>query len=114
MLEDLLPFVLIITVAIIFSPIYFLRRKTARMADDDLKRIDREDWEKQKKFGAYTRLISRVVWGGILAIIGFLNIRVYDEWSARLLVVYIVSGVLLIIWGLLGFRRELVEIGALK
>jgi hypothetical protein len=80
------------------------------MADDDLKKIDSDDWEKQKKFGSYTRLVSRVVWGGVLLIVTLLNFRGYEDWTNRWLIIYPVSGILLVVWGLLGFRRELVEI----
>lgn len=110
MLEKFPLFIILITVAIVFSPIYFLRRKTARMADDDLKRVDMEDWERQKKFGSYTRLISRVVWGGSLVAMALLNTRIYEGWMAGWLIFCAVSGILLIVWGLLGFRRELIEL----
>lgn len=114
MLNEVLLIVGAIGLVMLFSPIYFLRRKTARMADADLKKIDPDDWKKQKKFGSYTRFISRLVWGGILLVIALLNIRTYDGLAGRLMIFYLVLGILLVFGGIIGFRRELSELRALK
>jgi hypothetical protein len=107
MLTQLLPIIAVISIALVFSPIYFLRRKTARMADDDLKKIDHEDWEKQRKFGIYTKLVSRVTWGGILFTVSLINVGRVEPASSAWLIAYIVGGILFVIWGLVSFRWEL-------
>jgi len=112
MFEKILPLIVTLVVLIIFSPIYFLRRKTMLMADNDLKKIDAEDWKRQKKFGSYTRLITRVVWGGGLITVAVVNPS--DANSASWPILYGLIGVILIIWGLLGFRVEAVEMRSLN
>ena len=47
---------------IIYSPIHLQRRKNWRIADEDLKKTNFEDWKKQMKSNAFINLISRVVW----------------------------------------------------
>jgi hypothetical protein len=106
----LLPFLALAALVVVFSPIYFMRRKTLRMADHDLKKIDVEDWKKQKKFGSYVRLITRIATGGIFLIVSGLNIVAIDGWP----VFYAIGGLSLVTWGLLGFRKEMAEIGSLN
>ncbi|MEP6925367.1 MAG: hypothetical protein ABI954_12945, partial [Pyrinomonadaceae bacterium] len=63
-MSNQLIFVLVgISIIIIFSPIYLQRRKVWRMADEDLKRIDYDEWKKQMKSNAYIKLGSRTIWG---------------------------------------------------
>ncbi len=56
----------VIIIAIIFSPIYLQRRKLWRMADEDIKRIDYDEWKKQMRSNAYIKLGSRVICGLVL------------------------------------------------
>lgn len=107
-MSDLLKILLLMgLVAAVFSPIYFMRRKQWRLAGEDLKKIDREDWEKQQRFGVLTRLISRSVIGGILLIVSIINIGEYTRGGGYLPVYLIIAGVLLVSWGLFDFWRNI-------
>jgi aromatic ring-opening dioxygenase catalytic subunit (LigB family) len=68
-------FILISIVIIVFSPIYLQRRKLWQMADEDLKRIDYNEWKKQMRSNAYTKLGSRVIWGLFILSGFFFNFR---------------------------------------
>jgi len=63
MQNQIIAILVFISFTVVFSPIYLLRRKMWLMADDDLKKIDYEDWSKQIKFNAFIKLISRLIWG---------------------------------------------------
>ena len=113
-MDKLLPFLALTALVVIFSPIYFMRRKTLRRADDDLKKIDVDDWKKQKKFGGYVRLITRVATGGALLIVSVLNIVATDRQWMVWPGFHAIGGLALVIWGLLGYRGEMAEIRSLS
>ena len=78
------------------------------MADEDLKRIDYDEWKKQMRSNAYIKLGSRVIWG-LFILSGFIfNFReviaLGFDWTT---VFVLVLGVSFIVWGILGFRREI-------
>jgi hypothetical protein len=105
----------VISICIIFSPIYLQRRKLWRMADDDLKRIDYDEWKKQKRSNAYAKLISRVIWG-LFILSGF--VLKYKEvlalgFSWTTILVFIL-GISFIVWGILGFRWEVNKVSEIK
>jgi steroid 5-alpha reductase family enzyme len=94
-------------VSIVFLPIYLMRRKMRKMTDDDLKKIDLEDWKKQIKSNAYIKLISRNLWGLFLIVAA-----IYDCWKAAaglnlLPVLTFVIGIIFMIWGFLGYQNEM-------
>ncbi len=51
-----------------FFQIYFWRRKLDRMADEDMKRADREEWKRHVKFSRYTKMISRSFCGAFFIV----------------------------------------------
>lgn len=94
-------------VSIVFLPIYLMRRKMRKMTDDDLKKIDLEDWKKQIKSNAYVKLISRNLWGLFLT-----GAVIYNCWKVGgginlVTVLTFVIGIIFIIWGFLGYRNEM-------
>ena len=95
-------------VSIFFLPIYLMRRKMRKMTDDDLKKIDLEDWKKQIKSNAYIKLISRNLWG--LFLVGAV---IYNGWKVGagginlVTVLTFVIGIIFIIWGFLGYQNEM-------
>jgi len=104
---------LIVSIVTIFSPIF--RRKLWRLADEDLKRIDYDEWKKQMRSNAYIKLGSRVMWG-LFILSGFiLNLQevVALEFNWTTIIVSLI-GVSFIFWGVLSFRREIQKVGELK
>ena len=97
-----------ISICIIFSPIYLQRRKLWRMADEDLKRIDYEDWKKQMRSNAYIKFGSRVIWGLFILSGFFLRFKeVVAQGFNWLTISVLVLGISFIVWGILGFRLEM-------
>ena len=105
---DLIGVIAVISLFVITSPIYMQRRKLWRMADEDLKRIDRSEWKKQLRSNAYIQLFSRVGWG-IFLLSGFIvNFREAVAPGFNWLTIFLfVLGVSFIVGGILGFRLEL-------
>lgn len=108
MQNQIIAILVFISFIVVFSPIYLLPRKMWQMADDDLKKIDYQDWRKQTKFNAYHKLISRLIWGLFLLsgfIINFQKVvAVGFNWFS---VFVLVLGFSFIVWGILGFRIEM-------
>jgi len=106
---------LIVSLVIIFSPIYLQRRKLWRMADEDLRRIDYDEWKKQMRSNAYIKLGSRVMWG-LFILSGFIFnfqevIALGFDWTT---IFVSVLGVSFVVWGILGFRREIKKVSEIK
>ena len=105
----------IVSIIVIFSPVYLQRRKLWRMADEDLKRIDYNERKKQMLSNAYIKLISRVIWGLFVLSGFFFNFRevvaVGFNWTT---IFVLVLGISFIAWGVLGFRREIQKGGELR
>ena len=85
------------------------------MADEDLKKLDYEEWKKQAKSNVYIKMFSRIIWG-LVILSGFIfnfqkNIAVGFNWVS---VFVLVLGSSFIIWGIFGFRREIKKIQNLK
>jgi hypothetical protein len=115
-MSNSLIFILVgVSVFVIFSPIYFQRRKLWRMADEDLKQIDSDEWKKQLKSNAYGKLISRIIWG-LFLLSGFVfNFQKVVAAGFNLPAVFVlVLGVSFIIWGILGFRSEIRKLSEIK
>jgi predicted neutral ceramidase superfamily lipid hydrolase len=85
------------------------------MADNDLKRIDYDEWKKQIKSNAYVKLFSRVIWGLFLLSGFILNFQkvVALEFNLFTVLVLILS-VSFIAWGISGFRREIKKLSEIK
>ncbi len=98
---------LIISVLVIYSPIYFQRKKNWRIADEDLKKIDKDEWKKQMKSNAYVNLFSRILWGVILLSLFAFNLQIAISQFEWITVFIVLLGALSIIWGIFGFRREI-------
>lgn len=106
--------ILTISIIIVFSPIYLQRRKLWRMADDDLKRIDYDEWKKQMKSNAYIKLGSRIIWG-LFILSGFIfNFQEVIALGFNWTTVFVaVLGVSFITWGIIGFRWEIKKVSEL-
>ena len=107
--------IFVVSIFVIYSPIYLQRRKNWRIADEDLKRIDYDEWKKQMKSTAYINLISRELWGLILLSGYFINFRKIVEFGFNWITVTItLLGVSFIVWGIIGFRREIRKVDELR
>ena len=92
------------TIAIIYQ-VYTWRRKVEWMSDEDLKRLDAQDWQKQVRFRSYTRLINRSICALIFLYFLVVPIAITGNISA----LPIISGVFslcFIISAVLGFRYD--------
>ena len=100
---------------VICSPIYWQRRRISRMADEDLKKLDYEEWKRQAKSNVYIKMFSRIIWG-LVILSGFIfNFQKVAALGFNWLSVFVlVLGLSFIVWGILGFRRELKQVQNLK
>ena len=85
------------------------------MADEDLKKLDYEEWKKQIKSNVYIKMFSRIIWG-LFILSGFIfNFQKVVALGFNWLSVFVlVLGTSFIVWGILGFRREMKQAEALK
>lgn len=85
------------------------------MADEDLKRIDYDEWKKQMRSNAHIKLGSRVIWG-LFILSGFIfNFREIIAQGFIWATTFVFAlGILFIVWGILGFRREIKRVRAIK
>ena len=113
--KEIIGIIAIVSIVIIFLPLYLQRRKLWQMADEDLKKIDYDEWKKQLKSNAYTKLISRIIWG-LFLLSGFvINFQKIIELGFNWLTTFVfVLGVSFIVWGILGFRSELRKLNKIK
>ena len=113
--NELIAIIFIISFFVIGSPIYFQNRRISRMADEDLKKLDYEEWKKQAKSNVYIKMFSRIIWG-LVILSGFIfNFQKVIALGFNWLSVFVfVVGLSFIIWGILGFRREIKEVQNLK
>jgi len=114
-LSQILMIIVAVSLIVVFSPIYLLRRKMWGMVDDDLKQIDCDEWKKQIKSNAFIKLGSRVIWGLFLLSGFIINFQKIIALGFNLLTVFVfVLGISFIVWGILGFRWELKKFSAIK
>lgn len=113
--NELIAIIFIISFFVIGSPIYFQNRRISRMADEDLKKLDYEEWKKQAKSNVYIKMFSRIIWG-LVILSGFIfNFQKVIALGFNWLSVFVfVLGISFIVWGILGFRREIREVRSLK
>ena len=105
----------VVSIAVIFSPIYLQRRKLWRMADEDLKRIDYDEWKKQMRSNAYIKLGSRLIWGLFLLSGFIINFQKVVALGFNWLTIFVfILGVSFIVWGILGFRHETKKLSGIK
>jgi hypothetical protein len=108
MQKVLFAIIFVISFFVIYSPIMWQRRRIARMANEDLKKGDYEEWRRQTKSDIYIKLFSRIIWGLFILsgfIFNFQNVVAMGfNW---LRVVVLAFGISFIVWGILGFRREI-------
>jgi hypothetical protein len=111
MSKELIGLLFFISFFVICSPIYWQRRRISRMADEDLKKLDYEEWKKQKKSNVYIKMASRIIWG-LVILSGFIfNFQEVIALGFNWLSVFVlVLGVSFIVWGILGFRREIKQV----
>jgi hypothetical protein len=109
--NTLIAIFVIVSIFVVFSPIYLQRRKLWRMADEDLKRIDYDEWKRQMKSNAYIKLGSRLIWGLFLISGFFINFwKIVETGFNPLRVFILILGLAFIVWGILGFRLEIKKI----
>jgi hypothetical protein len=115
LIYQILAIVVVLSLISVFSPIYLIRRKTWQMADEDLKKIDYEEWKKQIKSNAYIKLASREIWGLVLLSGYVINFQKAVAIGYGLLAIFVVIlGVSFIVWGILGFRSEMKKFSEIK
>lgn len=113
--KPLIALVFIISVFVIYSPIYWQSRRISRMADEDLKKLNYEEWKRQAIANVYIKMFSRIIWG-LVILAGFIfNFQKvvalgFDWLSAFVLVL----GIAFNVWGIFGFRREIKQVENLK
>ena len=109
--DTLIAIFVIISIFVIFSPIYLQRRKLWRMADEDLKRIDYDEWKRQMKSNVSIKLFSRLIWGLFLLSGFIINFRKVVELGLNWVTVFVlVLGLAFIVWGIFGFRFEIKKV----
>lgn len=115
MSKELVGILFIVSFFIICSPIYWQRQRVFRMAEEDLKKLDYEEWKKQKKSNVYIKMASRIIWG-LVVLSGFIFnfqkvIALGFNWLS---VLALVLGISFIVGGILVFRREIKQVENLK
>ena len=85
------------------------------MADEDLKKLNYEEWKRQATSNVYIKMFSRIIWG-LVILSGFIfNFQKVAALGFNWLSVFVlVLGLSFIVWGILGFRRELKQVQNLK
>ncbi len=85
------------------------------MADEDLKRIDYEEWKKQMRSNTYVKLGSRVIWGLFILSGFFLRFKEIVAQGFNWLAVFVfVFGLSFIGWGIFSFRQEIKKVGEIE
>ena len=85
------------------------------MADEDLKRIDYEEWKKQMWSNSYIKLGSRVIWGLFILSGFFLRFNEIVAQDFNWLAVFVfVFGLSFIVWGILSFRQEIRKVSEIE
>ncbi len=107
--------VFVISFFVIYSPIYWQSRRISRMADEDLKKLNYEEWKKQAIANVYIKMFSRIIWG-LFILAGFIfNFQKVVALGLNWLSVFVlVLGLSFIIWGILSFCREIKKVEGLK
>ena len=113
--QELLFFIAIISLLIIGSPMYLQNRKISRIADEDLKKINYDEWKKQFKSNIYIKMFSRIIWG-LFILSGFIfNFsKIYAFGFQWVNVIVLLFGIGFIVWGIIAFRREIKQVQNLK
>ena len=115
MSEDLIIFIFIISFFIIISPIYYQNRRTARMADEDLKKINFEEWKKQITANVYIKMFSRIIWGLVILSGLIFNFSKIYALGFRWINVFVSAlGIAFIVLGIIGFRRDIKRVRILN
>ncbi len=85
------------------------------MANEDLKKLDHEEWKRQRKSNIYIKMFSRIIWG-LVIFSGFIfRFRQIAELGLNWLSVFVlIVGLSFITWGIIGFRRESKQFENLK
>ena len=107
-MQNLVPtFFFILVVAVIFSPIYFLNRKLRKMADQDLKNSDQDEWVRHSVWNSYAKSAGIAVCGSLLLYFFFSSLRYADSTGLSLIqILALLFGFLLILFAGLRFLRE--------
>ena len=115
MSEEVLILFSIVTLFVIFSPIYFQNRKISRMVEEDLKQLNYEEWKKHIRTNVYIKLFSRIIWG-LVIVSGFIfNFsKIYAQGFRWINLIVLLIGLAFIVWGVFGFRREIKQVQNLK
>ncbi len=85
------------------------------MADEDLKKLDYEEWKRQAKSNVFIKMFSRIIWGLVILSSFIFNFQKIVALGFNWLSVFVlVLGISFIVWGILGFRREIKQAETLK
>ena len=113
--NELITILFLVSFFVICSPIYWQRRRISRMADEDLKKLDYAEWKRQAKSNVYIKMFSRIIWGLFILSSLFFNFQKIAALGFNWVSVFVlVLGISFIVWGILGFRREMKQVEALK
>ena len=113
--KDLIAVLVVVSFFVICSPIYWQRRRILKMAEEDLKKLDYDEWKKQAKSNVYIKIFSRIIWGLVILSGSIFNFqKVVDLGFNWLSAFVLVLGIAFIVWGIFGFRREIKQVESLK
>jgi hypothetical protein len=106
--------VLVLGVIAFFSQAYFWRRKMQRMADNEIKRVDPEEWKRHVKFNRYVKLVSRSLWGSLFILWAVRHVIIMQS-EGFLAFTFITTsiGTIFLTWAILGFRADTKAVNAL-
>ena len=113
--QALIAILFVVSFFVIYAPIYWQTRRISRMADEDLKKLDYDEWKKQAKSNVYIKMFSRIIWG-LVILSGFIfNFQKVVELGFNWLSAFVlILGIAFIVWGIFGFRREIKQVESLK
>jgi hypothetical protein len=85
-----------------------------RMADDEIKCVDPEEWKRHVKFTRYVKLVSRSLWGSFF-ILWAVRYVVIMQGKGFLSFTFITAsiGIIFLTWAILGFRADTKAVYAL-
>ena len=113
--QALIAILFVVSFFVIYAPIYWQTRRISRMADEDLKKLDYDEWKKQAKSNVYIKMFSQIIWG-LVILSGFIfNFQKVVELGFNWLSAFVlILGIAFIVWGIFGFRREIKQVESLK
>lgn len=106
----LLAIFVFVGILLLFVGNFYYQRKARFYADEILKENSKE-FNKQITANAYICLVSRIFWGTVALVFTIWNIRKIEtielSWWFFLIVFELVFALFFIVWGFLGYKREM-------